>query len=328
MKRARLVATRLARELTRLRKDGRAALLWSLRITVAAVASYVVGDAVLPRHPAAARAADGDARRAGHPGLAAGQRPRPGGGGGGRVSRSRWRSPPSYRCEWWSLGLLILRLASRSARCCGCARTSSRSRSAACSCSASARSAPSPPPGSGSRRRWSAPPSGIAANLLFPPKVASADAGRAIDGLADAVERPAEPGRRRADRAGRPRAATWRRRARAWLDDARRITHDIPRGRRRAAARRAGPPAQRPRRRHARRGAGAAAGPRGAGALRGRDPQHVPRAGRRDVTTRSGSTTRPPRTCCSGWPRRSGSWRPASTRSAQLVRDEADPATG
>ena len=38
----------LARELTRLRNDGRAALLWSLRITVAAVASYVVGTLFFP----------------------------------------------------------------------------------------------------------------------------------------------------------------------------------------------------------------------------------------------------------------------------------------
>ena len=28
---------------------------------------------------------------------------------------------------------------------------------------------------------------GIAANLLFPPRIASADAGRAIEGLADAI---------------------------------------------------------------------------------------------------------------------------------------------
>ena len=69
---------------------------------------------------------------------------------------------------------------------------------------------------------------GIAANLLFPPKVASADAGRAIDDVANSVSElldraavelesvVAEEG----DVAGA---------ARAWLGDARRITHDIPR---------------------------------------------------------------------------------------------------
>jgi hypothetical protein len=68
---------------------------------------------------------------------------------------------------------------------------------------------------------------GIAANLLFPPKVASVDAGRAIDGLADSVS---DLLRRAADEL----TALVRDRtdvapaARVWLDDARRITHDIP----------------------------------------------------------------------------------------------------
>ena len=39
---------RLGRELSRLRSDGREAILWSLRITVAAVASYVVGTLLFP----------------------------------------------------------------------------------------------------------------------------------------------------------------------------------------------------------------------------------------------------------------------------------------
>ena len=38
----------VTRELSRLRSDGRAALLWSLRITVAAVASYVAGTLFFP----------------------------------------------------------------------------------------------------------------------------------------------------------------------------------------------------------------------------------------------------------------------------------------
>ena len=67
---------------------------------------------------------------------------------------------------------------------------------------------------------------GIAANLLFPPKVGSDDAGRAIDGLADAISQllhraAAELGP--AD-AGRGAART----RDEWLDEARRITHDIP----------------------------------------------------------------------------------------------------
>ncbi|MGH3346847.1 MAG: FUSC family protein, partial [Nocardioides sp.] len=39
---------RLGRELARLRNDGRAAVLWSLRITIAAVASYVVATLLFP----------------------------------------------------------------------------------------------------------------------------------------------------------------------------------------------------------------------------------------------------------------------------------------
>ena len=70
---------------------------------------------------------------------------------------------------------------------------------------------------------------GIAANLLLPPKVASADAGRAIDGLADSVKellyRAADGLTELAATRGREVSPT----ARMWLDDARRITHDIPR---------------------------------------------------------------------------------------------------
>ena len=92
---------------------------------------------------------------------------------------------------------------------------------------------------------------GIAANLLFPPKVASADAGRAIDGLADSVSellgraadelaelvadgRDAGAGRRSVAGRGAPHHP-----------------RDIPRVGAALAARRAGAPAQRPRRRYA-----------------------------------------------------------------------------
>ena len=69
---------------------------------------------------------------------------------------------------------------------------------------------------------------GIAATLVFPPKVPSADAGRALDGLADAVTelllRAAEELTQMVDkhRDRLPGAAT------QWLDDARWITHNIP----------------------------------------------------------------------------------------------------
>jgi hypothetical protein len=69
---------------------------------------------------------------------------------------------------------------------------------------------------------------GIIATLVFPPKVASSDAGRAIDGLADAVSEllVRAAGELDAMAAGDPRRLSGA--AREWLDDARRITHDIP----------------------------------------------------------------------------------------------------
>jgi hypothetical protein len=70
---------------------------------------------------------------------------------------------------------------------------------------------------------------GILANLLFPPKPASSDAGRAIDGLANRLSElltaAADDLDELADSDGREAV---RRLSRVWLDDARSITHDIP----------------------------------------------------------------------------------------------------
>ena len=211
------------------------------------------GVAVLPRHPAAARAADRDARRAGDPG----RRCSP-------AASTGWS-------RWWPGSSLAVGVRGR--RTAGVVEprpahpgldhdrpvpaaarpTSSRSRSAPCSCSASARSARRPPPGSGSPRRWWAPPWASRRTCCFPPKVASADAGRAIDGLAD-VDR-ASCCVRAADELTElvaERAATSHVGAPAgWLDDAAADHPRHPPGRRRPAARGGGPPAQRPRRRYA-----------------------------------------------------------------------------
>ena len=117
---------------------------------------------------------------------------------------------------------------SRSARRCGCDRTSSRSRSAACSCSASARSSAESAAWQRIAETLVGAAVGITANLLFPPKVASADAGRAIDGLADSVSdllsRAADELDELVADGGDVGPA-----ARDWLGEARRITHDIPR---------------------------------------------------------------------------------------------------
>jgi hypothetical protein len=68
---------------------------------------------------------------------------------------------------------------------------------------------------------------GIAANLLFPPKVASADAGRAIDGLADSLS---ELLNRAADELSElvADAHDLAPAAKGWLGEARQITHNIP----------------------------------------------------------------------------------------------------
>lgn len=70
---------------------------------------------------------------------------------------------------------------------------------------------------------------GVAANLVFPPRVPTSDAGREIEALADAIagllRRSADALERLVEDGERVDAA-----AQAWLDDARRITHhDVPR---------------------------------------------------------------------------------------------------
>jgi uncharacterized membrane protein YccC len=217
----------LTRELRRLRKDGRSAVLWSLRVTVAAVASYVVGILLLDVDqpllapltamlvvqvtPVSLLTTGMDRVVA----VVAG------------VSMAVLFAA-YVPLEWWSLGLLIfacitigqiLRLRSNLvevaisgmlilgvgelAQVAGGQRVVETLVGAAV---------------------------GIAANLLFPPKVASLDAGRAIDGLADSLSELLNRAANEltqlvpeGDGTGDVAAA-----ARVWLDDARRINHDIP----------------------------------------------------------------------------------------------------
>jgi len=69
---------------------------------------------------------------------------------------------------------------------------------------------------------------GVAVNLLFPPKVASADAGRAIDQVADRVSELLTRAATELEE-GVAEDADLAPPARSWLGDARVITHDIPR---------------------------------------------------------------------------------------------------
>ncbi len=216
----------LARELTRLRQDGRAAVLWSLRVTVAAVASYVVATLFFPGTqpllapltamlvvqvtPVSLLASGLDRVVAVVAGVS--------------VAVTFAAVVP---LEWWSLGLLIfvsitigqaLRLRSNLVEV---------AISGMLVLGVGALSA-----GSAAWQRIAetlvGAAVGIAANLLLPPKVASADAGRAIDGLADSVS---ELLNRSADELTDLVAEDHdvAPAARAWLGEARRITHDIPR---------------------------------------------------------------------------------------------------
>ena len=262
-----------------MRRNGIASVRWSLRITIAATAAYVVGTLCLPGHAAAARAAHGNAGHPGHAPLAAGLRAGPDhrrGRGGGARDRVRGRLPAAAGgasgCSSSSR--------SRSGSTCACAPTWSRWRSARCSCSAWAPWGPRPRPGSGSPRPSSGGAVGILVTLVFPPKGPPARrAGRStasptrssvlltraadeLDEMAEEDPRgsPAPPGSGSTTPAG--------------------STTTSPR-RRRAAPARGQPQAQRPRGRIAARRAGPAPGHRGDRAQHRRRARHDAHGGRR-----------------------------------------------
>ncbi len=217
---------RISVELKRLRKDGWVTAAWSLRITLAAVASYLVATLVFPGPPPLlapltamlvvqvtpvsllASGLDRVVAVVAGVALAVG-------------------FAAVLPLEWWSLGLLIfislaighlLRLGDNLLEV---------AISAMLVLGVGAFSA-----GSAAWQRIAetlvGAAVGVAANLLFPPKIASADAAKAIDGLADLMSgllnRAADELTELVEQ-GRDVAPV----ARDWLDEARRITHeDIP----------------------------------------------------------------------------------------------------
>ena len=68
---------------------------------------------------------------------------------------------------------------------------------------------------------------GVASNLLFPPKVRAQDAGSALDAVADALAGLLD---KAGDQLARPEtdSAALADHASGWMDDARRLTHDLP----------------------------------------------------------------------------------------------------
>jgi hypothetical protein len=215
----------LTRVLTRIRTGGRAALLWSLRITFAAVASYVVATLIFPGTmpllapltamlvvqvtPVSLLASGVDRVVAVVAGVS--------------VAVAFAAVVP---LEWWSLGLLIfvaitigqaLRLRANLIEVAISSMLVLGVGSLGAEFAAWQRIA----------ETLVGAAVGIAANLLLPPKVASADAGRAIDGLADSISalltRAADAMEQHVADGDDVRAA-----ARDWLGSARHITHDIP----------------------------------------------------------------------------------------------------
>jgi hypothetical protein len=219
--------TRLVGELTRLRSDGRAALLWSLRITVAATASYVVGTLLFPGTqpllapltamlvvqvtPVSLLASGLDRVVAVVTGVS--------------LAVAFAAVVP---LEWWSLGMLIfvsitigqaLRLRSNLIEVAISGMLVLGVGALGAESAAGQRIAETLV-GAGV---------GIAANLLFPPRIPTADAGLAIERLADSVSELLTGAAdslkaMSSDPRELPPAA------RAWLGEARRITHqEVPR---------------------------------------------------------------------------------------------------
>ena len=217
---------RISVELNRLRKDGWVTAAWSLRITIAAVASYLVATLVFPGPPPllAPLTAMLVVQVTPVSLLASGLDRVVAVVAGVTLAVAFAAVVP---LEWWSLGLLIfislaighlLRLGDNLLEV---------AISAMLVLGVGAFSAES--------AAWQriaetlvGAAVGVAANLLFPPKIASADAAKAIDGLADLMSgllnRAADELTELVEQ-GRDVAPV----ARDWLDEARRITHeDIP----------------------------------------------------------------------------------------------------
>ncbi len=215
----------LARELSRLRGDGRAGVLWSLRITVAAIASYVVGLLFFPgTQPLLASLTAMLVVQVTPVTLLTSGLDRVVSVMAGVFVAVGFAAVVPL--EWWSLGLLILVSITIGQVLHLRANLMEVAISGMLVLGVGSLSA-----GSAAWQRIAETLVGafvgVAANLLFPPKVASADAGRAIGGLADSVSgllnRAAEDLAVLVDEGREVTPA-----AQAWLDDARRITHDIP----------------------------------------------------------------------------------------------------
>ena len=175
----------VSRELARVRRDGRAAVLWSLRITVAATASYVVASLIFPgTQPLLAPLTAMLVVQVTPLSLLASGLDRVIAVVAGVVLAVGFAAVVPL--EWWSLGILILvsitigqflRLRSNLVEVAISAMLVLGVGAIGAEAAAWQRIA----------ETLVGAAVGILATLVFPPKVASGDAGRAIDGLANAV---------------------------------------------------------------------------------------------------------------------------------------------
>ena len=214
------------RELDRLRRDGRGAVLWSLRITIAATLSYIAGLLIFPgTQPLLAPLTAMLVVQVTPVSLLASGLDRVIAVVSG-VSLAVVFSTVAP-LTWWTLALLIfvaitlgqvLRLRNNLVEVAISGMLVLGVGSLGAEAAASQRIS----------ETLVGAAVGIAANLLFPPKVATADAGDAIDGLANQLSgllmRAADELTKMAEERGDLAAA-----ARAWHDESRMITYEVPR---------------------------------------------------------------------------------------------------
>ena len=216
----------VSRELARVRRDGRASVLWSLRITVAATASYLVASLFFPgTQPLLAPLTAMLVVQVTPLSLLASGLDRIVAVVAGVALAVVFAAVVPL--EWWSLGFLILisitigqflRLRSNLVEVAISAMLVLGVGAIGAEAAAWQRIA----------ETVVGAAVGIIATLVFPPKVASSDAGRAIDGLADSVSELLARAATELDAMAEKDPRRLSGAAREWLGDARRITHDIP----------------------------------------------------------------------------------------------------
>ena len=216
----------VSREAARVRRDGRAAVLWSLRITIAATASYVVASLVFAgTQPLLAPLTAMLVVQVTPISLLVSGLDRVVAVVAGVALAVGFAAVVPL--QWWSLGLLILISIT--------VGQFLRLRANLVEVAISAMLVLGVGAIGAEAAAWQritetlvGAAVGVVVTLLFPPKVASSDAGRAIDGLADDVSELLTRAARELDAMAEGERQHLAGAAREWLGDARRITHDIP----------------------------------------------------------------------------------------------------